>query len=111
MTEPNLEVPAELRELAEKTIDQAERAFGLFFDAARRSTSTAPMPVQELSKLVLAFSEESLKISFQYARTLALTSSLREAANVQAELVKQQIGSAQRHIQELARATAAKDQT
>ena len=38
MTEPKLEVPAELRELAEKTIDQAERAFGLFFDAARRST-------------------------------------------------------------------------
>jgi hypothetical protein len=111
MTEPKLEVPAELRDLAEKTIDQAERAFGLFFDAARRSTSTAPMPVQELSKLVLALSEESLKISFEYARTLALTSSLREAANVQAELVKQQIGSAQRHIQELARATAAKDQT
>ena len=111
MTEPNLEVPAELRELAEKTIDQAERAFGLFFDAARRSTSTAPMPVQELSKLVLAFWEESLETSFEYARTLALTSSLREAANVQAELVKQQIGSAQRHIQELARAAAAKDQT
>ena len=95
--------------MPERAIDQAERAFGLFFDAARRSTSTAPIPVQELSKLVLAFSEESLKISFQYARTLALTSSLREAANVQAELVKQQIGSAQRHIQELARATAAKE--
>ena len=59
MTEPNLEVPAELRELAEKTIDQAERAFDLFFDAARRSSSTAPMPVQELSKLVLAFSEKA----------------------------------------------------
>ena len=42
MTEPKLEVPAELRELADKTIDQAERAFGLFFDAARRSTATAP---------------------------------------------------------------------
>jgi hypothetical protein len=78
---------------------------------ARRSTSTAPMPVQELSKLVLAFWEESLKISFEYARKLALTSSLQEAANVQAELVKRQIDSAQRHIQELARATAAKDQT
>ena len=111
MTEPNLEVPAELRELAEKTIDQAERAFDLFFDAARRSTSTAPIPVQELSKLVLAFWEESLTTSFEYARKLALTSSLQEAANVQAELVKQQIGSAQRHIQELARATTAKDQT
>jgi len=109
--ESNLEVPAELRE-AEKTIDQAERAFDLFFDAARRSSSTAPMPVQEFSKLVLAFWEESLKTTFEHARRkLALTSSLQEAANVLAELVKQQIGSAQRHIQELARATAAKDQT
>ena len=34
MVEPKLEVPAELRDLAEKTIDQAEKAFGLFFDAA-----------------------------------------------------------------------------
>jgi hypothetical protein len=111
MTEPKLEVPAELRELAEKTIDQAEQAFGLFFDAARRSTSTASTPVQELSTLVLAFSEESLKTSFEYARKLAQTSSLQEAANVQAELVLRQIGSAQQHIQELARATETKGQT
>ena len=111
MTEPKLEVPAELRELAEKTIDQAERAFGLFFDAARRSTSTAPTPVSELSKLVLAFSKESLKTSFEYARKLALTSSLQEAANVQAELVTRQIASAQQLIRELARATALKDPT
>ena len=41
ITEPKLEVPAELRELAEKTIEQAERAFGMFFGAARRSTPTA----------------------------------------------------------------------
>ena len=34
MMEPKLEVPAELRDLAEKTIDQAEKAFGMFFDAA-----------------------------------------------------------------------------
>jgi hypothetical protein len=111
MTEPKLEVPAELRELAEKTIDQAERAFGLFFDAARRSTPTAPTPVAELSKQVLAFWEESLRTSFEYARKLALTSSLQEAANVQAELVKRQIGSAEQYIRELARATGSKNQT
>src|SRR5262249_56909024 len=102
MTEPKLEVPAELRELAEKTIDQAERAFGLFFDAAHRSTATVPTPVAELSKQVLAFSEESLKTSFEYARKLALSSSLQEAANAQAELVKRQIASAEQHIRELA---------
>ena len=36
MIEPKLEVPAELRDLAEKTIDQAEKAFGMFFDAAAK---------------------------------------------------------------------------
>jgi len=111
MTEPKLEVPAELRELAEKTIDQAERAFDLFFDAARRSTPTAPMPVAELSKQVLAFWEESLKTSFEYARKLALTSSLQEAANVQPELIKRQMSSAEQHIRQLARVTGSKDQT
>jgi len=68
MVEPKLEVPAELRELAEKTIDQAERAFRLFFDAAQKSSVTAPTPAAELSKQVLAFWEESLKTSFEYAR-------------------------------------------
>jgi hypothetical protein len=111
MTEPKLEVPAELRELAEKTIDQAERAFGLFFDAARRSNPTVPTPVTALSAQLLAFSEESLKTTFEYARRLALTSSVQEAANAQAELVRRQIGSAEQHLRELARATGSRDQT
>jgi len=111
MVEPKLEVPAELRELAEKTIDQAERAFRLFFDAAQKSSATAPTSAAELSKQVLAFWEESLKTSFEYARKLALSSSLQEAANAQAELIKRQIASAEHHIRELARATGSKDQT
>ena len=42
MIEPKLEVPAELRDLAEKTIDQAEKAFGMFFEAATKSMTTVP---------------------------------------------------------------------
>jgi hypothetical protein len=111
ITEPKLEVPAELRKLAEKTIDQADRAFDLFFEAARRSTATVPTPVAELSKQLLAFWEESLKTSFEYARKLALTTSLQEAANVQADLVKRQMNSAEQHIRKLASLTESKDQT
>ncbi len=111
MTEPKLEVPAELRELAEKTIDQAERAFGLFFDAARRSTGSASTPVAELSKQILAFWEESLKTSFDYARKLALTSSLQDAANVQAEFLRRQMRTAEQHIRGLGRVTGSKEQT
>lgn len=111
MTEPKLEVPAELRELAETAIDQAERAFGLFFDAARGSAATAPTPVAELSKQVLAFWEESLTTSFEYARKLALTSSLQEAANAQAELVKRQMSNTEQYIRKIAIMTGSKDQT
>ena len=44
MIEPKLEVPAELRELAEKTIEQAEKAFEMFFDAAGKSMASVPTP-------------------------------------------------------------------
>ncbi len=50
MVEPKLEVPAELRDLAEKTIDQAEKAFGLFFDAANKSMAAVPNPGADISK-------------------------------------------------------------
>ena len=83
----------------------------MFFDAARRSTATVPTPAAELSKQVLAFWEESLNTSFEYARKLALTTNLQEAASAQAELIKRQIESAEQHIRKLARATGSKDQT
>jgi hypothetical protein len=50
MAEPKLEVPAELRELAEKTIEQAERAFGMFFDAASKSITAVPGAGSDISK-------------------------------------------------------------
>lgn len=109
MTEPKLEVPAELRQLAEKTIDQAERAFGLFFDAARNSMPGTDSPVTELSKQVLAFSEQSLKTSFEYARQLASTNSLQDAANAQSDLVRRQIAGAEQHLRELAKVSGSKE--
>src|SRR5690348_9551239 len=59
MSEPKLEVPAELRDLAEKTIDQAERAFGMFFDAANKSVASISTPGSEISKQALAFTEQN----------------------------------------------------
>ena len=109
MTDPKFEVPAELRELAARTIDQAEKAFGLLFDAARQANAGSAGPAAELSKQVLAFSEESLKTSFEHARKVASNASLQDIATAQSELVKRQIASAEHHIRELARATASKD--
>ena len=111
MLEPKLEVPAELRQLAEKTIDQAEKAFSLFFDAARRSTATTTTSTAELSKQVLAFSEQSLKTSFEHARRMASTETIQDVATAQSELVKRQMASAEHHVRELARATGSNART
>ena len=111
MSEPKLEVPAELRQLAEKTIDQAEKAFALLFDAARRSSAAGMAPTAALSEQVLAFSEQSLKTSFEHARKLASTNSVHDVLSAQSELVKRQIASAEHHIRELARATGSNERT
>ncbi len=110
-TEPKLEVPAELRQLAERTIDRAEKAFGLLFDAARRSTAASTTSTVELTKQVLAFWEESLKISFEHAQMVASTTSLQEIASVESDLVKRRIAGAEHHIRKLARATGSKGRT
>jgi len=42
MVEPKLEVPAELRDLTEKAIEQTEQAFRMFFDASMREDWFTP---------------------------------------------------------------------
>ena len=59
-----LEFPAELRDLAEKTIDQAEKAFGMFFDAASTSMTSMPGAGTEISKQALSFTEQNMKAAF-----------------------------------------------
>src|ERR1700758_5212016 len=62
--DPKLEVPAELRDLAEKTIEQAEQAFKMFFDAASKSMTSMPGGENEISKQALSFTQQNMKAAF-----------------------------------------------
>lgn len=101
MTEPKLEVPAELRELAEKSIDQAEKAFGLFFDAAGKSMSSLPGAGTEVSKQALAFTEQNMKAAFEHARKLVQATDLHEAMQIQSEFLRSQFTSAGEHMRQI----------
>ena len=50
MSEPKFEVPAELRNLAQRSIEQAEKAFEMFFEAANKSMAPFTHPGAEISK-------------------------------------------------------------
>jgi len=101
MSEPKLEVPAELRELAEKTIDQAEKAFGMFFDAANRSITSIPNPGTEMSKQALSLTQQNIKAAFEHARKLVHATDLQEAMRIQSEFLRSQFTSAGEHMRQM----------
>src|ERR1035437_680790 len=101
MIEPKLEVPAELRDLAEKTIDQAEKAFGMFFDAANKSMASVPNPGTEISKQALSFTEQNMKAAFDHARKLVHATDLQEAMRIQSEFLKSQFTNAGEHMRQI----------
>jgi phasin len=101
MAEPRLEVPTELRDLAEKTIEQAERAFGMFFDAASKSMTTIPGPGSEVSKQALSFTEQNMKAAFEHARKLVHATDLQEAMRIQSDFLRSQFTSAGEHMRDI----------
>ncbi len=101
MIEPKLEVPAELRDLAEKTIDQAEKAFGLFFDAAGKSMAAVPNSGADISKQALSFTEQNVKAAFEHARKLVHATDLQEAMRIQSEFLKSQFTNAGEHMRQI----------
>jgi len=113
MVEPKLEVPAELRDLAEKTIDQAEKAFGMFFDAANKSVTSMPSPGTEISKQALSFTEQNMKAAFEHARKLVHATDLQQALQIQSEFLRSQFTNAGEHMRQISSGvmTAAKDAT
>ena len=101
MAEPKLEVPAELRDLAEKTIDQAEKAFGMFFDAAGKSISTLPGAGSDISKQALTFTEQNMKAAFEHARRLVHATDFQEAMRIQSEFLRSQFTNAGEHMRQI----------
>jgi phasin len=101
MMEPKLEVPAEVRDLAAKTIDQAEKAFGMFFDAANKSVASIPAPASAVSKQALTFTEQNMKAAFDHARKLVHARDLNEAMQIQSEFLRSQFTNAGEHMRNI----------
>jgi phasin len=107
MMEPKIEVPAELRDLAEKTIDHAEKAFGMFFDAAAKSMTSIPSPGTEISRQALSFTEQNMKAAFEQARKLVHATDLQQAMQIQSEFLKSQFTTAGEHMRQITGGVAA----
>lgn len=108
-----LEIPAQVKEVAEKTIDQAQRGFSAFIEAANKSVSMLPNPATDMSLKALSHTEQNMKAAFDHAKKLVQAKDLQEAIRLQAEFLKAQYDAATEQLKELGNsmhATKAGDQ-
>ena len=109
----NFEIPAEMRALAEKSVEQARQAFETFMSAATQAASTADKQVQgaqagakEVGALAVRFAERNLATSFEFAQQLVRAKDTQEVMALHAEYVKRQIAAFSDQAKELSKEAA-----
>jgi len=96
-----LEVPQQVREFAEKSVDQAEKAISSFMQSAGKSVATVPGPMSDVAKQALAITEANLKASFDHARKLMHANDVSEVMQLQSEFLKTQFGAATEQLKQM----------
>ncbi len=97
----NMQVPPQIKELAEKTVEQAEKAVAAFLDAAARSVEMVPSPAKEVSKKTLSFTEQNVNAAFEHTRKLLRASDVHEFLQLQSEYLKRQFSTIQDQMKQL----------
>lgn len=108
MSPPNYEIPNEMREFAEKSVDQARKAFEGFVGAAQKAAGQADettVSVQSNVKAVggkaMGFAEENIRSAFDHAQKLVRTKDVQEVLALQSEFVKAQMTALQDQAKQL----------
>ena len=106
------QIPQQLRELAEKSVEQARLAYGQFLDGmaeALRAWSTVPSAAswfKVVQEQAIQFAKENSDAGFALASELAKAKDLQEVLRLQSNFAQQQMQSYARQAQELGRLMA-----
>jgi len=106
-----MQVPAQVREFAENSVDQAEKAISSFMESASKSVAMVPGPMTDVAKQTFAITEANLKASFEHARNLMKAKDIDEVMKLQSEFMRKQFGTVTEQFQRMTggTASAAKD--
>ena len=107
-TKPSFEVPAEMRDFAEKSVEQARSAVSAFIQSARKATDTlqtttktAELPAGVALSRGLDFTEQNVTAAFELAQKLVRARDVQEAMQLQSEFVRTQFAALQTQANEL----------
>ena len=108
MSATPFESPAELRDFAERSVEQARKAFESFLGATQRAAGVAGGAanasqggVKSITAHVLACTEQNVNAAFDLAQKLIKVKDPQEAFALQSEYVKSQLETLQTQAKEL----------
>jgi phasin len=102
------EVPAEMREFAEKSVDQARKAFDGFMGAAQKtmeqvqgSTESARANAEQTTQKAMAYAEQNVAAAFELAQKMVRAKDPSEFLQHQSDFMKAQMATFQKQMTEM----------
>ena len=110
---PRFEIPADMRTLAEKSVEQAKQAFDIFISAAQHAVSTAEAQAanvqagaKEMGELAIGFAEHNIASSFAFAQKLLQVKDPQDVVTLHSDYVNSQIATLTDQAKELSKLAA-----
>jgi len=107
------EIPAEMRQFAERSVEQAKQAFDTFIAAASQAVSTFGGQAEafrqssdDARRRAIAFAEQNVDASFEFAQRLVRARDVQEVIRLQTEFVQTQMRALTEQAKELGETTA-----
>ena len=104
----NLDVPTQMRQFAEQSVEQAKKAVDGFMAAAQKTaaaveshTATAQTSAKDMGQKAMAFAEQNISNSFDFAQKLVRAKDVHEVMALQSEYLKAQMQAMQDQAREL----------
>lgn len=104
---PTYEVPPEMREFAEKSVEQARKAFDGFIGAANKAVDTfggsnnaVQANATDLTKKAFTYAEKNVSAAFDLAQKLVRAKDPQEVLQHQAAFLQAQIAALQSQMKE-----------
>src|ERR1051325_8543059 len=116
----NFDVPTQMRQFAEQSVEQAKKAVDGFLTAAQKTAAaletqahTAQSGAKDVREKVMTFAEQNIANSFEFAQKLVRAKDVQEVLALQQEFLKAQMAAMQTQAKDLGSATqkAAADAT
>src|SRR5271169_6017137 len=108
MANQPFEIPNELRDFAERSVDQARKAFEGFVSVAQKAVgtvddaaATTQTNVKSVGAHVLGFAEQNVNAAFELASKLVKAKDPQEAFALQSEYLKAQLNALKEQAKEI----------